>query len=460
MNKKHFFPTRRWWVGTVVLLLAACGGGGGTGGSENPPPAPLSMAFPANAIVKLRTSGDRQVLLAERPSSLFATDAPTRKLAWTRASGVLAEYLPPAGWSLLDFAAHPSGHVSAIQATSTSLELVRLDPSGAVVQRQALADPQARFDPRIDEGGAFDPGSMVPVLSRDGARVAPIGEDVAVAVRTGMNAVVAYRFRWTPSGLERNWRTLVEPGMSLLGRFLTSGSHDVFGQLVSHVRVHLDTDEAGRTYVAAGGGALSNLFGAHAEHFQVEIPALYGAIVTQLSPTGQRVRSTVIDTAKVSELHGLRTTSGGVVAVGRVRTELRPDGTGWDGYAAIISSSGDLQHYAVVDVDRGDILLDIAPAANGGYWAAGATGYTQNPAGASISEEAAPLLVRLSATGSVVTRHSVAAGPRHNQLRAVSRWGGSWLVAGFANGPGTHSGDANPALITADGLLRELALAP
>lgn len=448
---------------SLTFLLAACGGGGGDSGKNSPPPPPppLSMTFPAESIVKAQASADRHILLAQAPSAIGATGAPVRKILFTRASATVAEYRPPAGWSLLDFTVHPSGNLSAILATNKSLEIVRLDPAGAVIRREAFSDPDARSDPRIDEGGIFDPDSMLPLLSRDAARVAPLGEDLALVVRTGLNAVVAYRLHWTATGLERNWRALVEPGMTLMGRFLTSGSHDVFDQLIAHVRVHIATDDAGRIFIAVGGGTASNLFTAHAEHFQqAPIGAAHGAIVTQLSRSGERVHATVIDTGQASELHALRATPTGIAALGRVRTQVLADGSGWDGYAAFVSVNGAFEHYNVVNVDRGDILFDIAPAPQGGYLASGATGYTQNPAGASISEQAAPLLLSLSETGSVLARHIVAAGPRQNQIRAVSRAGAKWFIAGLANGAGTHSGDADPALITADGFLREISVAP
>jgi hypothetical protein len=59
-----------------------------------------------------------------------------------------------------------------------------------------------------------------------------------------------------------------------------------------------------------------------------------------------------------------------------------------------------------------------------------------------------------------VQRLSLAAGPRHNQLRALAPWGagGSWLLGGMENGPGTHSADGNAALLTSDGYLREREL--
>ena len=90
---------------------------------------------------------------------------------------------------------------------------------------------------------------------------------------------------------------------------------------------------------------------------------------------------------------------------------------------------------------------------------AGSAGYTQNPNGASISEIAEPLLAVLEADGKVKQRIAMTAGPRQNQLRSLVAYGNNWLVGGFVNGPGTHSADSNPALVTADGFVREMTIA-
>jgi hypothetical protein len=163
----------------------------------------------------------------------------------------------------------------------------------------------------------------------------------------------------------------------------------------------------------------------------------------------------VIDTQQRAELHGLRASSHGFALVGRVLSEVRPDGTGWDAFAASVAQDGSLDSYNTVDVDRGDVLFDIAQLPSGRYLALGTTGYVQNPAGASISESAQPLLVLLGSDGSLVQSLSFPAGPRHNQLTTVVRFDGAWLLGGMINGPGTHSGDTDRALLVADGFLRE-----
>ena len=104
------------------------------------------------------------------------------------------------------------------------------------------------------------------------------------------------------------------------------------------------------------------------------------------------------------------------------------------------------------------MLFDIAPFAGGRFLVAGAAGYSENPNGASVSEQTTPLLALLEANGALAQRIDVSAGARQNQLRSIAARGNDWLIGGLVNGPGTHSGDGNPALITADGFVREISI--
>jgi hypothetical protein len=294
----------------------------------------------------------------------------------------------------------------------------------------------------------------------DAARLAPLGESLAVVLRTGRNAIVAYRLDPDVSGEYRlAWRTLVEPGSSILGEGITSGSFDVFGQLENHLRIYVDVDAAAPATLAIGVGNapfLNFTFRAHAEYFSEPIAASTGVLLTRVaSADGRRLGSTAIDTHNLAELYGVRATTGGFALVGRVLSEVRSDGSGWNAFAAFVGRDGTPGPYSVVDVDRGDVLFDVAALSNGRYLALGTTGYLQNPSGASISEEAQPLLVLLNSDGSLDRNLGYTGGARHNQLTTITFLNGRWLLGGMTNGPGTHSGDADHGLIVADGFLRE-----
>jgi hypothetical protein len=447
----------------------AASSGGGTdagdapssgGGTDAGGVGPLNFAVAGVAVTKVRANSQGVALLEEKLTSL-SEFGPDRRLTLLRNDGTVGgHYEAPPGWALIDFTQHPSGDVSAALATARTIKLVRLDHVAAVRSELLLEDAEAPVDPFYDEGGVKDDNSLLPVFTRDAVRLAAIGENLAVALRTGRNAVVAYRFDYaSATGSTRVFRTLVEPGVSIFSRGITSGTFDTFGQLENHWHVHLDADAAGNLSVGVIGNPFAPVFAAHADYFKEPTNVTIGVLLTRLAPDGTRLGTTLVDTVQVSELEELRLRGDDLAFVGRVFTEKRDDGSGWDAYAGHVDRvTGALSSYRTVDLDRGEILFDIAPLAQGGFLVAGAIGYTENPNGASISEQTTPLLAVLAADGTLRERIEVAGGARQSQLRSLAARGSHWLAAGLVNGPGTHSGDGDPALITADGFVHELNL--
>ena len=441
----------------VVLLFTACGGGKTLSGNG------VDLAVVGQTVTKVRTVGSDVVLLEEQLNSIFQ-DGPQRTLAMLQGhSQTLHPYIPPAGWSVVDFAVHPSGDISLVLTTATDVRIVRLDSKGALRSDQVFADPVSPTDPFFNyANGLKNDNALQPALMHDAARLAPLGESLALVLRTGRNAIVAYRLDPDASGAYRqSWRTLVEPGSSILLVGITSGSFDVFGELQNHLRIFVDTDASGTLAVGVVNAPMSNFtFRGHSDFFGEPIAATNGVLVTRVANDGRRLGSAVIDTQNLGELHGVRATPQGFAVVGRVLTEVRSDGSGWDAFTALIGSDGALASYHVVNVDRGDVLFDIAALTSGRFLGLGTTGYTQNPSGESISEAAQPLLVLLNPDGSLAQNLNYTGGPRQNQLTTIAAQNGHWLLGGMINGPGTHSGDGNPALITADGFVREDANLP
>jgi hypothetical protein len=440
-------------------LLVACGD---TKKLPTPSVGSVDLAVAGQSVIKVRTAGSHVVLLEERLNSIFE-DGPQRTLATVQSDGHSVQtYKPPAGWSVVDLALHPSGDVSVVLTTFTGVRIVRLDPHGSLRSDQLFLDPSSPADPFFNyAGGIKNDDALQPALMHDAARLAPLGESLAVVLRTGRNAIVAYRLDPDASGAyTRSWRTLVEPGSSILAEGITSGSFDTFGQLQNHLRIFVDVDPDAAPTLAVGvvNAPMQNFtFRAHSEYFNDPITASRGLLLTRVAfADGRRLGSTVIDTHDLAELHGVRATPRGFVLVGRVLSEVRPDGSGWNAFTALVGQDGTLGPYSVVDVDRGDVLFDISALPNGRYLALGTTGYTQNPSGASISEAAQPLLVLLNPDGSLAQNLGYAGGTRHNQLTTIAPLKGGWLLGGMVNGPGTHSGDGDRALILADGFLREV----
>ena len=441
----------------AATLVASCGGDAVLG-ERTPEPGTLEISVAGQTVTKVRAAGKEVAFLEERLTSIFE-NGPERSLVLVNGAGELEHpYTTPVGWSLVDFAVHPSGDLSVVLTNTREVRLVRLYASGSVRSDQSLTDQSAVADPFFNyAGGLKDDESLQPALMHDAARLAPLGEGLILVLRTGRNAIVAYRLDLDADSVYRQvWRTLVEPGVSILLGGISSGTFDAFGQLQNHIRLFIDVDGLGLLAIGTVEAPMESFtFRAHADYFNDPIAAMNGVLVTRVETEGgQRLGSTVIDTHQRAELHGLRASSQGFALVGRVLSEVRPDGTGWDAFVATIAEDGTLGSYHTVDVDRGDVLFDIAQLPSGRYLALGATGYVQNPSGASISESAQPLLVLLGLDGSLIQNLGFVGGPRHNQLTTTVRADGGWLLGGMINGPGTHSGDADRALLVADGFLR------
>ncbi|GGY70625.1 hypothetical protein GCM10007387_60620 [Pseudoduganella albidiflava] len=416
---------------------------------------PVQYALSGAAIVKVRAAGGAWAALAETQKVETQT-RPERRLLFAQGSGTPATYTPPAGWSLLDFTQHPSLEVSAILGTDTEARLLRFDSRGTLLREQAFADPAVRHDAYMDDPiYVRDPDAMLPYVTRDAARLASLGEEAVLALRTGKDAVVAYRFGYGPAGFTQRWRTLVEPGVQLGLSAIIGGGFDPFQSLSNPAHVRLDVSATGRIAIAVQSDR-SNLIDGHARHFHETLPAgmAYGLFVTELDAAGTRLGTRVVPMAVRPEVHGVRWVGDTVAVTGRQRTSTPADHAGWDAYVALLEP-GQAPRVQLVDVDRCDIVFDLLPLADGRMLAAGTTGYTQNPGGASISETSQPLLAVLDANGAVQQRLPFTAGARQNQVRSLAAWNGGWLAGGLVNGPGTHSGDGDPALIFADGYVRE-----
>lgn len=447
----------------AAAALSACGGGAG-GATDTPaPPAPapkLALALPGVAALKLRTEGTLWVAMTEKPHGFMDVTVMERRLEFSDAAGARANaWSPPQDWTLVDFALHPQRQVSAVLSNGTSLRLVRLDDKGGQLAVQDFRDPAVAQDPWFaGQGELRDRSAMSPSKTRDAARLAPAGEHLGLALRSGANAVVAYRFDYANGRFTQRWRTLVEPGIHLDAVRPTSGSYDPFEGADNHWKLAMDMDGRGRMAVGVLVSNRSDLAFAHRQVFDEPLPAglADGVLLTVLDERGVRSPAVAVDNRDKSELHALKWAGETVLLAGRVRTGRSADGAGWDGYVARAGGAAGAVSHRLVDVDRGDVILDLLPLDGSAVLLAGATGYTQNPGGESVSESSAPLLARFDTATGATSRIALTAGPRGNQVRALGSYRARWLTGGMENVPGTHSADADPRLLTVDGYLREV----
>lgn len=102
--------------------------------------------------------------------------------------------------------------------------LVRVDSNGQVISESALTDPEIPLDaPSLP---AEAPSAPIETHTRDTGRLQALGEQVAIATRTGRHSVIAYRYDFREAQFEPEMRRVVVPPFSMYGVGLTGGSHD------------------------------------------------------------------------------------------------------------------------------------------------------------------------------------------------------------------------------------------
>ena len=236
--------------------------------------------------------------------------------------------------------------------------------------------------------------------------------------------------------------TLVVPPHIIAPTALYGGSYDTFGQLDHHYGVFVAVDASRTGYVAVSHQRLENgaMVNAHAKTFGEDLVTdvdWLDAFVTRVDAAGMRLGTTVIGTPEDDQVYALRAGKNGAYAVGRTE-HWNEQGTGFDAFVAHVDGAGK-PTVRSFDVSDGSLVV------------VGTSGYSQNPHGASISEEGQSFARVLRPDGATATI-DVPSGPRHNEARfAVAEPDGALVLGGMSDGPGTHSADGDPALLRASG---------
>jgi hypothetical protein len=423
----------------------------------------IDLHFAGASARKVEAAPGGFLVLLDPPQSLRVDwGFPRRELRKVDETGAVAWKLSSApDHELLDFAAHPSGEVTALFASNAGYRLTRLSPQGDPRGEQLLVD--AAIDADVPAKTAGGPSSQIEIYSHDCGRVAALGEDAVVALRTGRHSVITHRLSFQAGAFASRFRSVAFPPYPISDFALQGGTYDTFGAVQGQLHVHLAVGPEGVVYVGARYAELtaSRMAKAIQDVFGQTLdtdPDFLDSYVTRLSPEGARLGVSVVGTERPDEIFGLRAVEGAAWVLGR--NELWNDqGTGFDALVARVDAvTGDVLVRAL-DVQLGDIAFDLAraPWPGGGVVVAGASGYAQNPNGASITEASAPFALWLRQGD--VTPLPLPSGPRHNEaLTLLPLPDGRLLVGGMVDGPGTHSADGDPSLLRADGFLRELAV--
>jgi hypothetical protein len=409
--------------------------------------------------VRKRLLGDdaTDVVLEEVLAGLGEALPGQARIRMVSRDGSERSWAAPAGSALSDLCRHPSGAYSAVLiAPDRTVSLQRLSadllPAGTLL----VHDPLIATDPHVTADGALD--LRAHGLTNEAAQIAAVDEGVVAVVSTSWNSVIAYRAAFTGGSWTEPQRTLIEPPAALTPFLPIGGSFDTFGAMVVWFRPLLDVDEAGNAYVAiwASPGRIrthvstfhDGLAGTNARDSDV--------LVTRMDRTGVRAWSRVVGTVNEDEPYALRARAGSIAVAGRARRAPGFDNTTWDAFLAVVSSSGQARGARVVPLQASGIFLAIDALPSGGWVLGGSDGWSQNPEGLSVLAFGTKVLVLLAAIDGPPIRAVLPAGPRHNEVRTVLAGEDQILFGGHEDGPIMHTGDGDPRLIVARGVLGQL----
>jgi hypothetical protein len=456
--------------GTSTLTDAGDGGQAGDsvssagaddgGASAEPSGVVLVPGFSTRKWVRSAHGGD---LVLEEVVTGFASPTPpkTRVRRLTRRLETAVEWAAPDDQYIADFCEHPSGELSLVLRSSAfEFALVRLDAELNLLEMSTLHDPAVATDPHAAEAGVTE--LVANGLLNDAARIGAAGELAFAVVVSSINAVIGYRAAFTAGEWAQPERTLIEPPVGLTPFLPIGGSFDTFGAIGEWFRAPLDLDENGNAYVAVW--ANPTRIRAHVQAFQDGLTPLPGdptlpnvgdsdVLLTKLAPSGERLWSRVVGTEHEDEPYAIRAHAGLVAVAGRARRFPSFDNTAWDALLCVTTAAGDATDALTLELDASSILLGLDARPGGGFVVAGSDGWSQNPDGLSILSFGQKLLLELPALDQPPVRVELAAGPRHNELHAVSATTAGVAFAGHEDGPLTHSGDGDASEIHATGVL-------
>jgi hypothetical protein len=433
---------RRRAMGAIGLILAValsgCRGGDRTKSDAGEPDAGLDGGEPQAfrlerldsrqgvGVMKMLPLKEGVLALIERPLDGFAVAL----LAFDSSGTVRFEFAARPDEIVLDFAVHASEETTVVTASRERFFLTRLSPYGDQLARQELQDPEVISGPRWPAGSepkAVAEGLQPSFDAPAEARLVNVDDAVVIALRTQTRSLLAYRYEWkTGEGFTRVWRTLLVPSLPADIRIgPDTATYDTFGQMLLGRALHLQADAKGRVYlaiaVAQDRSAIQKstwkqvlahfwLFGSEPPNKTQQLDGVLPELLTSatllvaLSEGGEHRYTRVLDFARAHELYGMRRLDDKLLFLGRTFAEASGR-TEFDAFVAQAdANSGEAQFARALDLEQGDIFFDIARAGEM-LLAVGATNWTQNLRGFSVSNDSEMLAAMLRPdTGSLHCR--------------------------------------------------------
>jgi hypothetical protein len=419
-----------------------------------------TKSITGQAVLKALAYSGGWVTLKETLQPQYLITQPKREISWMDNSfNEIVNYKPTEEWSLIDAVVHPSGQTSAVALGivigkgdyELHIKMLRFTPGGAVTEQEIFQLPNSE-----DQLPVF-PGSL------DRVKLVAYGEEVYVVARWKYNEVQAHRLSFEDGEFKTKWQEWVEPP-SFVGTIgIIGGGFDNFHQGDRYFFVYADADKHGNLYVAVPSHEESvyNHDAFFNENLMAETnPADYDygvAIVTRLSPAGQRIYSKLHGKSRHKRLLNMRVSDEGLFLTGRIK--VSQESGGWDAWVFAADLNGNVMYDNKIDVRAGDMFWDVNPLPGGKILAAGTTDYYQNPGGLSVSDERRAAAFVVDAQGKVVKEIILPQGPagRGSEAMFVKLTGSHTVVfAGAHNAPGTH------ASVYSDGFIavRDFSLEP
>lgn len=343
--------------------------------------------------------------------------------------------------ALIDFSVSDQA-IFILYSSKDNIQIKKYDLNGIVLSTKVIWENSSNSSYATDDRGSL-------VVNSNSLVVAIRPEDYST-----------WLYSLNTNDLEVNWSELIEPNQDIFGMGMTGGSYDTFEQLAHPYMVFLDLDEEGNAYVAVPALYNSSIYW-HNQHFGENLSHLgesyvsggleTDALVTKVNHAGERLYTVVAGSVNPDECYGIKVNSSSFYLYGRTGKPTSTVGYQWDAYLSKYNSdTGSPVFVRNFDIDKSEIIFDVAETNNGDIIMVGSTGWSQNPLGYSVSETARKLVAIVDNSGNFIEEFEVDSGLRHNQVRSIIYSNDRIWIGGWENGPGTHTGDNDNSLVFAN----------